>query len=294
MQKNWRKKVYLQTDIDVSNYNDIDYYSYYPGFEVKFTEDKEELNQVKRLRIKQNHTLRIDNSEQNETRTGQIKNKKNFKKLIDEHKDLIHDGYDSHTRHLIVKDIRNNRVIAYVRIIDSFTAFKIGGFFSETRFNLSKIVNHQHYYFELSCLVIDKQYHSDLTIKPLWSGLLQYAQQNGVDAVIGLLSVPLNNSFNKAVRMISHLKARHMSNKKQRVIPYQMLPSSFSSKFSSKILSIEHIEYLFSRGIRLCGDAYWNHAMNSADLFIYYKMDNIPKIPECIQLNEIELGRMCE
>ncbi len=290
--------MYPQSSTEDSNYDVINCLTYYPGYEVKFTQDKEELNQVKKLRIKQINAMHADDPEQNETSKVNTKNNKNYKKLIDEHKDLIHDGYDSHTRHLIVKDVYNRRVIAYVRIIDSFTAFKIGGFFSETRFNLSKLINNQQYYLEFSCLVVDEQYHSYHTINLLWSGLLQYAQQSGADAVIGLLAVPLNkginNSFNNALRMISKLKARHMSNKKQRVVPYQMLPGSFSSKFSSKILSIVYIEYLFSRGIRICGDAYWNHSSNEAELFIYYKMNNIPRIPECIHLNEIELGRMCE
>lgn len=281
----------IPTEENTSQQN-INLISWYPGFEVKFTDDKEELNQIKKLRIRQKNLYQSDLMATELSVKG--KAKKNYKKLIDEHKNFIHDGYDSHTRHLIVKDIHNDRVIAYVRLIDSFTAFKIGGFYSETRFNLSRLINNQQFFLEISCLVIDELYSEKQTIKLLWSGLTQYARENGVDAVIGIVSIPMAKHFNKALRMISSLKNQHISEKSQRVRPYQLLPSSFSSRFSSKTLSISYLDYLFSRGIKLCGDAYWNRENNSADLFVYYKMDNIPKIPECIQLNEVELGRLCE
>lgn len=282
----------IQEQQEASDGSNDNLISWYPGFEVRFTEDKDELNQVKKLRLQQKNRHTSDSIETDISEKQ--KNKKNFKKLIDEHKYFIHDGYDSHTKQLIVKDTYNDRIIAYVRIIDSFTAFKIGGFYSETRFNLSQLINNQQYFLEISCLVIDEQYHNKQTIKLLWSGLTQYAQENGADAIIGIISIPLAEHFNKAVRMISALKSTYISDKEQRVRPYQLLPGSLASRFSSKALSIDYLDYLFSKGIKICGDAYWNRDNNSAELFVYYAIDNIPKIPECIQLNEIELGRLCE
>ncbi len=275
-----------------TNQKNINLISWCPGFEVKFADDKEELNQIKKLRILQKNHYQSDLMVTELTIKG--KTQKNYNKLIDEHKGFIHDGYDSHSRHLIVKDIHNDRIIAYVRLIDSFTAFEIGGFYSETRFNLSRLMNNQQFFLEISCLVIDEQYSETQAIKLLWSGLTQYARENGVDAVIGIVSIPISEHFNSAQRMISYFKTRHISEKNQRVIPYHLLPSSFSSCFSSNILSLNYLDYLFSKGIKLCGDACWNRENSSAELFIYYKMDNIPKIPECIQLNEIELGQLCE
>jgi len=261
-----------------------------PRFEVKITKNEEELKQARKLRLIGYTKAELNASE------GKVE-ARITKKLIEQHKLLIHDGYDSYAQHLVVKDLRTSKIVAYVRIIDAFTAFKIGGFYCETQFNVNKLLNNQQYHLEISRLVIDKEYDNEHTAQLIWSGITQYAFENGVDTIIGSLSIPLNDNVLEISQLISGYKTRYMSNSQLRVVPYQILPDNkFIRQFSRaiKINQLPYLDYLFSNGIMLCGDAHWNKSLNTAELFIHYNISNIPKIPHCIQMNEIELGILCE
>ena len=134
--------------VEISNAYDL---SGSPRFEVKITKNEDELKQARKLRLN-GHTKADLNALE-----GKVEARITTK-LIEQHKLLIHDGYDSYAQHLVVKDLRTSKIIAYVRIIDAFTAFKIGGFYCETQFNVNKMLNNQQYHLEISRLVIDKEY----------------------------------------------------------------------------------------------------------------------------------------
>ena len=117
--------------------------SYDSRFEVKITQDRDELNQARKLRLGSSNAAASE--EVFKQNAGS-----NTKRLIEQQKLLLHDGYDSFSQHLIIKDLDKEKVIAYVRIIDAFTAFNIGGFYCETQFNMQRILNNQQNYMEIS------------------------------------------------------------------------------------------------------------------------------------------------
>ena len=53
---------------------------------------------------------------------------------------------------------------------------------------------------------------------------------------------------------------------------------------------IPQFDYFFSKGIMLCGDANWNKDLNTAELFIYYKIADTAQISPSIHMNEAETG----
>lgn len=259
-------------------------------FELKITQDQDELKLARKLRLNGHYKEELKAS----------KNKKDAcitRKLMDQHQNIIHDGYDSYAQHLIIKDLRRSKIIAYIRMIDAFTAFKIGGFYCETQFNVQRMFSDQKYYMEISRLVIDQGYDNDLIAKLLWTGITQYALESGVDAIIGSLSIPLTDKHQETGQMIAHFKTKYMSNSKLRVFPYQLLPDNtpiMRFNFASKQTESACLDYFFSQGIDLCGEAHWNKSLNTAELFIHYRLTNTQQIPHCIHMNEVELGLMCE
>ncbi|MCW8929157.1 MAG: GNAT family N-acetyltransferase [Gammaproteobacteria bacterium] len=262
-------------------------------FSVKLINNESELNQARKLRIKyfSNHTIKKHKSaeaKKNETSVT--------KKLIEHHKLMVHDGYDSYAQHLVVEDLKTKKIIAYVRIIDAFTAFKIGGFYSETQFNINKILSDQQYNMEISRLSIHDDYDNELTARLIWSGLTQYATNNGFDAIIGSLSLPLGENLSGVTQTISRYKTQHMSQSQFRVLPYQLLPDNkllTPLKFNKNEIKYPCVDYLFSNGVSLCGDAHWNKTSNTAELFIHYNISNTQSVPHCIHMSEVELGLLC-
>ncbi|MDX2504465.1 MAG: GNAT family N-acyltransferase [Gammaproteobacteria bacterium] len=263
--------------------------SYDSRFEVKITQDRDELNQARKLRLGSSNAAASE--EVFKQNAGS-----NTKRLIEQQKLLLHDGYDSFSQHLIIKDLDKEKVIAYVRIIDAFTAFNIGGFYCETQFNMQRILNNQQNYMEISRLVIDANYENKQIAQLIWSGIYQYAFEKGADAIIGTLSVPLHDNISDTSKLIAYYKSRYISNNTIRVVPYQLLPgmSKVGRKFSTKKFNVPQVDYFFSKGVLMCGDAYWNKDLNTADLFIHYKVTNTPQVPYCIHINEVELGLLCE
>lgn len=259
------------------------------SFEVKITQEASELQKAKRLRLK-DFSLLKSNAVLKQTIQN---NTLQTKELIEQQQVLIHDGYDSFADHLIVIDHKNDKVIAYVRLIDAYTAYKIGGYYSETQFNLNRLFSGQVFYLEMSRLVIDPEYHNTEIAALLWSGILKHAQSKGIDAIIGSLSLPLNQG-SMSYALLHHLKKHHISDSHCRVQPYQLLPDSGSASDACSKGDNPIIEFFFNQGVKLCGDAYWNKELNHAELFVFYPVSKAPHFPECIRMNDVELGLMCK
>lgn len=265
------------------------FFAHTPNFEVKITQEPLELKKARKLRLKDLSILASDKFDKKNTKNNTLRSKQ----LIEQQQMLIHDGYDSFADHLVIIDHDNDEVIAYVRLIDAYTAYKIGGYYCETQFNLNKLFKRQTFYLEMSRLVINPEYNNRETAALLWSGIVQHVQNKGIDAIIGTLSVPLSQGA-MTYSLLQHLKKNHISNSHCRVQPYQLLPDSGISSEHCSHQGNPVVEYFFEQGFKLCGDAYWNKELNHAELFIHYPTGKKRLFPECIQANEVELGIMCK
>lgn len=262
-----------------------------PNLTLKITNNNEELSKAKKLRLHSLHKTNQIASKQSSKQNA--KSKSNSKKLIEQQQLIMHDGYDSFADHLIVMD-QHQDVIAYVRLIDSFTAYKIGGYYYETCFNLTKLFNSKVFYLEFSRLVVDSRYQNEQTLALIWSGIIHHAQSKGIDAIIGSISLSLSDR-QTVYPIINHLKANYMSDGQQRVIPYQLLPDAGSDYRPITFKEVNPVaRYFFEQGARLCGDAYWNRDLNCAELLTHYQLNNTPLFPECIRINDVELGLLCK
>jgi len=208
---------------------------------------------------------------------------------LKEREALIYDGYDSYARHIVVQDTQQSKVVAYVRIIDSLTAYSIGGYFCEAQFNLEKLRQQMQSAMELSRLVIAPEYNNSMTLSILWSGLMQYADENSIDIIFGTLPMAIQNSHYSAIVEIKQLKSKYMASNKYRVKPYQMLPPVPAISGYDFTLP-EEVSFFFRQGAKLCGEAGWNKAFNQAELLFFINSELRHQLPQCIQQNEINMA----
>lgn len=279
----------LETTYAIDNTGHDRFFSPTSNLEVKITNDEKELKSARKLRLR-------DHSDITEKKPAQKKfhnNTLHSKQLIEEQRALIHDGYDSFANHLIIIDHDVDQVIAYVRLIDAFTAYKIGGYYCETQFNLSKLFNSQTFYLEMSRLVIDPNYYSREIAALLWSGITRHAEDKCIDSIIGCLSLSLTQDSD-VYSFLKQLKKQAMSHSRHRVQPYQLLPDNGQSGIFQECREKPLIDYFFEQGVKLCGDAYWNKEYKSAELFVHYPVTNATVVPECIRINDIQLGQLCK
>jgi putative hemolysin len=244
------------------------------SLQVKISINEEEFGQAKQLLI----DLSNINPEQELSRQTALQ------KSNAEH--FLYDGYDSYAKHLIVKESKHNKVIAYIRIIDTVIANNIGGYFCETQFNLDKLRLQMPLAMELSHIAIAPEYNNQNTLDMLWLGLKQYAEENGIDTIFGVLSLAIENCHYSAIREINYLKSKYLSSNEYRVKPYRILPPTRAVACQGFELP-DVVDYLFNRGAKLCGDASWNNILNQAELFFYIKSKGIKLSPQCVQQSEI-------
>ena len=139
-------------------------------FEVRLTRNKEERKQVRQLRYE------VFCLEENASATEEQKS------LGEEY-----DAYDTYADYMAV--FHENKIVGTYRIIDRDAAEKMGGFYTEREFNLSKIKNVKGNIAEMSRACVKMEYRENgLVMRLLWAGLCEYVVKRKVSILFGVPS----------------------------------------------------------------------------------------------------------
>lgn len=139
-------------------------------FEVRLTRTKEERRQVRALRY------RVFVEEEGASATEEQKN------LREEY-----DSYDRFAEYLGV--FHNGKIVGTYRIINRDAAEKMGGFYTETEFDISKIKRSGANIVEMSRACVAPEYRENaLVMRLLWVGLGEYIVRNKIGIVFGVAS----------------------------------------------------------------------------------------------------------
>lgn len=161
-------------------------------FEVRLTRTKEERKQVRQLRYE------VFCKEEGASATEEQKN------LGEEY-----DAYDTYADYMAV--FHNNKIVGTYRIIDRDAAEKMGGFYTESEFNLSKIKRVKGNIAEMSRACVDAEYREDgLVIRLLWAGLCEYVVKRKVVILFGVPSF-VGIKPAKSAQAISYLYYNYLS-----------------------------------------------------------------------------------
>lgn len=161
-------------------------------YEVRLTRTKEERKQVRQLRYE------VFCLEENATPTEEQRN------LGEEY-----DAYDTYADYMAV--FHNNQVVGTYRIIDRSAADKMGGFYTESEFNISKIKAVKSNIAEMSRACVKKEYRENgLVLRLLWAGLYEYVVKRKVSLLFGVPSFVGTNPAQSA-QALSYLYYNHLS-----------------------------------------------------------------------------------
>lgn len=161
-------------------------------YEVRLTRTKEERKQVRQLRYQ------VFCLEEGAAASEEQKN------LNEEY-----DSYDTYADYMAV--FHNNKIVGTYRIIDRDAAEKMGGFYTEHEFNISKIKKIKGNIAEMSRACVDPEYRENgLVMRLLWAGLCEYVVKR---KIVILFGVPSFVGFNpaKSAQAISYLYYNHLS-----------------------------------------------------------------------------------
>jgi putative hemolysin len=121
-----------------------------------------------------------------------------------------YDEYDLHADYMGV--FHQGKIIGTYRIIDRAAAEKMGSFYSETEFDISKIKKRKGNIAEMSRACVEKEYREDsLVMSMLWIGLAEYIQRNKVQILFGLGSWFGSTNPADTAQALSYLHYYHPS-----------------------------------------------------------------------------------
>ncbi|MBR1380293.1 MAG: GNAT family N-acetyltransferase [Alphaproteobacteria bacterium] len=199
-----------------------------------------------------------------------------------------YDDYDTHADYMAV--FHNGRVVGTYRIIGRDAAEKMGGFYTETEFNISKIKKSPANIAEMSRACVAREYRENaLVMRMLWAGLGEYVVRRKIVIVFGVASWVGKNP-GLAAQAISYLYYNNLSPASLRatVLPERFAPGVNPKLSRMNILPREFVDedaarrempplikgYLrlgasFGRGVFVDGP------FNTYDVFVMLQVKNI-------------------
>ena len=176
------------------------------------------------------------------------------------------DPFDGFCRHLIVRDRRDDEVVACMRVLLDEDAKRAGGFYSETEFELGRLVTAPGRVMEIGRVCVHPVYRGGMVVSMLWAGLARFFQVSEFNRIIGCASIPLDGAGADAMAAFALLAERHMAPEQYRVTPKLPLPLREGPVPAARIPALL-LAYM-RLGAKICGEPCWDPDFNCADLVV--------------------------
>jgi putative hemolysin len=177
------------------------------------------------------------------------------------------DLFDPYCDHLVVTEEETGEVLGTYRILSGLTAKRLGSFYSETEFDLSRLANLRERTVELGRSCVHPDHRSGVVIALLWSGLAQYMQAHGYDYILGCASMSMADGGHSAAAAYRRLCEKHLSPPEYRAFPRCPLPLHELNCAAAPAIPPLIKAYL-RVGAWICGEPAWDPDFNTADLLM--------------------------
>jgi putative hemolysin len=177
------------------------------------------------------------------------------------------DIFDNYCEHLLVRESTENKVIGTYRILSPGQAEKIGGYYSETEFDLTRLMHLGDRMVEVGRSCVHRDFRDGATITQLWGGLAQYMLQHGHEYLIGCASISMGDGGHVAASIYRKLHRLHAAPVEYSVFPRCPLPlHALNQQLDAPIPPL--LKGYLRLGAYICGEPAWDPEFNTADLFI--------------------------
>ena len=182
-------------------------------YEVRLTRNKEERKQVRQLRYQ------VFCMEEGASAT--------------EEQRALGEEYDAHDRFAEYMAVfHNGRVVGTYRIIDRHAAEKMGGFYTESEFNISKIKKYRGNIAEMSRACVAAEYRENaLVMRLLWAGLGEMIVRRKIGILFGVASF-VGTKPARSAQAISYLYYNHLTPLRLRAT---VIPENFADGVNPKL-----------------------------------------------------------
>jgi len=165
-------------------------------------------------------------------------------------------------------------VVGTYRILSPSAAKRVGDYYTETEFDLTRLQHLRGNMVELGRSCVHADYRSGGVITLLWAGLAEYMIRGKHDYLIGCASIGMADGGHNAAGIWNAVKEKHLSPIEWRVFPRCPLPLESLETTSEPVLPALIKGYL-RLGSYICGEPAWDPDFNTADLPILLPLKNI-------------------
>jgi putative hemolysin len=177
------------------------------------------------------------------------------------------DLYDPYCDHLLVRETDSDRVVGTYRILSPIAARRVGQYYSESEFCITRLQHLRHRMVEVGRSCIHPDHRSGAVIAMLWAGLANYMQSHGYDYLMGCASIGMGDGGHNAANLFRQIGPAHMAPVEYRVFPLHGLPVD-SLATDQPALVPPLIKGYLRVGAWICGEPAWDPDFNTADLLL--------------------------
>jgi len=196
-------------------------------------------------------------------------------RLVCDEPGIESDHFDPFCQHLLVRDVTTDEVVGCYRILIDTQAAHAGGFYSQTEFDLTRVLSVPGRFVEVGRTCIHPDYRTGAALSLLWSGLARFMFMHKYDYLIGCASIPLCDGIEQIGAIWHTLAASHLMSPEWCVFPhtpFATLPQP-ANDMTPELPPL--IRGYLRLGARICGEPAWDPAFNVADLFLLLSLDRL-------------------
>ena len=189
------------------------------------------------------------------------------------------DLFDDYCEHLLVRDAASGAVIGTYRVLTPVQAKRVGGFYAEQEFDLTRLRHLRGRMVELGRSCVHPAHRHGGVIMALWSGLTEFMLRNQLDLMMGCASIALHHngvpSGAPAASLWRQLRATHLAPITEHVRPRLPLPVERLDD-SLHIAPPALIKGYLRLGAKVLGPPAWDPDFNTADLPMLMRLTDMP------------------
>jgi putative hemolysin len=189
------------------------------------------------------------------------------------------DMFDPYCEHLLVRTIADDdqppMVVGTYRLLTPAAARRVGGLYSDTEFDLTRLRPLRASLVELGRSCVHPDWRSGGAILALWAALAEFMHRNSLQTMIGCASVGMRDGGHVAASLWEQLRRTHIAPIEWQVQPRLPLPVDELQRD----LPVEPpplIKGYLRCGAKVLGPPAWDPDFNTADLPLMMRVQDLP------------------
>lgn len=189
------------------------------------------------------------------------------------------DLFDPYCEHLLVRlgatDGEPGEVIGTYRVMTPEAAKRVGGLYSETEFDITRLRPLRARMVELGRSCVHPDHRNGGAIMALWGALAEFMVRNDLDTMIGCASISMRDGGHTAASLWEQLRHTHLAPIDVQVRPRLPLPVEELNRH----LQVEPpalIKGYLRCGAKVLGAPAWDPDFNTADLPMLMRIADLP------------------